>query len=427
MKKERAPLGAAGTGGRLAFLACTLLLCAPLRAETLGWEQSVAEAARQNSELRAARATLESARHRARAAYSGYLPQLSAGASYSESSGSAITNTDPAYSASLNLTQNLFAGYLDEGRVEKEKAAVESAQASYDAARARLSNDLKAAFAGLRFAQDNIELAASIVRRRQENMRLVELRFGGGRENKGSYLLTRAALAQAELEALQARQALSTTQQQLARALGRSAAEELAVSGTVPVSEPGAAPVFADLVQATPDYRQAAMKERGAQADVKIARAGFYPSVNLTGTLAREGTQWVPPDERRTIGVNLSYPLYSGGRDHYGTLSAAEAAGAARDELLGTERQVLVRLRQTHAAYVEAVERLRVEREFLLAAETRAEIARARYGNGLMSFEDWDRIESDLIQRQKAYLQSQRDRVTAEAIWEQAQGRAVIP
>jgi hypothetical protein len=44
-----------------------------------------------------------------------------------------------------------------------------------------------------------------------------------------------------------------------------------------------------------------------------------------------------------------------------------------------------------------------------------------------MSFEDWDRIENDLIQRQKTVLQSQRDRVTAEAAWEQAQGKGVIP
>ena len=61
------------------------------------------------------------------------------------------------------------------------------------------------------------------------------------------------------------------------------------------------------------------------------------------------------------------------------------------------------------------------------AAETRAGIARSKYNNGLMSFEDWDRIETDLIQRQKAALLGRRERVLAEAAWEQTQGRGAIP
>jgi outer membrane protein len=86
-----------------------------------------------------------------------------------------------------------------------------------------------------------------------------------------------------------------------------------------------------------------------------------------------------------------------------------------------------VNLKQTYASYAESAEKLKVDQAFLDAAFTRAEIARSKYNNGLMSFEDWDRLESDLIQRQKNFLQSQRDRVVAEAAWEQAQGKGVIP
>jgi outer membrane protein len=57
----------------------------------------------------------------------------------------------------------------------------------------------------------------------------------------------------------------------------------------------------------------------------------------------------------------------------------------------------------------------------------RSELGRAKYKNGLLNFEDWNAIESDLINRQKAKLQSQRDRVVAEAAWEQATGKGVIP
>ena len=39
---------------------------------------------------------------------------------------------------------------------------------------------------------------------------------------------------------------------------------------------------------------------------------------------------------------------------------------------------------------------------------------------------DWDIIENDLINRQKAYLQTKRDRISAEASWEQTQGKGVF-
>jgi outer membrane protein TolC len=409
--------------------ALLLGLALPLRAApptALAWEASIEEAAAANPELRAARANLAAAGYSASAAHSGNLPQLSAGAGYSDSSGSAAT-AGTSYSTSVSLSQNLFSGFQDSARIEQGEANRVQAEAGLVTARARLSQELKSSFAGLQFAQDNVTLTDKIVQRLQENLRLVELRFEGGRENKGSLLLTRATLAQARYENLQAQQALASAQAQFARVLGRAEPEGLQVIGGVPVTAPGAAPDFRQLVQQTPDLLQARAQQRSAQADVTLARAGFYPSVDVTGSMARTGEDWTPDGDRRTVGVNLSVPLFSGGRDYYTTKSASASLEAAASNTDNVERQLLVRLRQAWAGYVESAEKLKVDQAFLEAAVTRAEIARSRYNNGLMSFEDWDRIENDLIQRQKVFLQSQRDRVTAEAAWEQAQGKGVIP
>lgn len=391
----------------------------------MAWEASVAEAEAANPELRAARANLTAAGHSARAAHSGNLPRLSAGAGYSDSSGSAAAN-NTNYSTSLSLSQNLFSGFQDSARIDQGAANLTQAEASLATAKARLSRELKSAFAGLQFAQDNVTLTEKIVQRLEENLRLVELRFEGGRENKGSFLLTRATLAQARYENLQARQALASVQAQFARVLGRAEPGGLRVIGSVPVTAPAAAPDFPQLVQQSPDLLQARAQERSALADVTLARAGFYPSVDLTGSVAREGRDWTPDKDRRIVGLNLTIPLYSGGRDYHATKSAAATLEAVSSNKDNVEHQLLVRLKQAHAGHVESEEKLKVDQAFLEAAVTRAEIARSRYNNGLLTFEDWDRIENDLIQRQKTYLQSQRDRVTAEAAWEQAQGKGVV-
>lgn len=401
----------------------------------LSWEACLEEAAAANPDLRAARASLTSAQYGERGAYSGFFPQASASAGFTDTSGDGATTggsstaTDgKTYSTSASVSQNLFAGFQDRAKVEQGIASREIADLALVSAKAKLSQELKAAFAGLRYAQENVLLTASIVRRLDDNRRLVELRFESGRENKGSYLLVKASLAQARLENLQARQALTSAQAQLARVLGRNEALELQAVGDVPLVEPAAtAPDFGRLVEQVPDYLTAAAKERSASAGVTLARSGFYPSLDASGTVSRSSGDWPPDSERRSVGLTLSIPIFSGGRDYYATRSAAadrEAAAAGRD---GAASQTLVRLKQAHATYVESVEKLKVDGEFVNAATLRAEIARSRYDNGLMTFDDWDRIETDLITRQKALLQSRRERVTAEAAWEQIQGRGAIP
>jgi outer membrane protein TolC len=393
----------------------------------LTWEICVQEAWARNADVRTARATLEASQFQLQSAYSGYLPQLSASTSYTDITDPAATATSAPYAASISITQNLFAGFQDQGKVAQGAANYTVAEAGLAAAAARLNHDLRSAFAGLSYAQTNVTLTDEIVRRLHENVRLVELRYEGGRENKGSFLLTKATLGQARFENLQARQALATAQAQLARALGREPSDELRVTGAVPGGAPDAKPDFVRLAEQTPDYRQAAAQEKSAAAGVTLARAPLYPSLNLTGTTARDGANWFPDDSRRTVGLTLSVPIFSGGKDYYGTKSAISSLAAATTGKESVDRQVLVKLKQAHAAFVESVEKLKVDQDFLEAAETRADIARAKYQNGLISFEDWDRIENDLILRQKTLLQSRRERVNAEAVWELTLGKGLMP
>lgn len=398
-------------------------------AEELAWEAAVQEVASRNAELRAAQANLAASDELVRAARSGFFPQLSAGVTYTDVEGSAVSTTTSTsgYNASVSASQNLFAGFLDSAKVEQAEANREAADASYAIVRARVSLDLKVAFAGLLYAQENVALTARIAKRLEENVRLVELRFEGGRENKGSLLLTRANLAQARYEYLQAQQALLSAQTQLGRVLGRREMRALSVAAALPFTDPGATPDFERLLPAVPDYRLLVAQEKAAAAGVRLARSGFYPNVNVSGSLARDGTDWFPEGDRRAVTASVTIPLFNGGRDYYATRSSAAtltASGAGKEN---TERLTRLRLQQAYNAYVEAAEKLKVDAAFVEAAETRAAIARSKYNNGLMTFEDWDRIETDLILRYKVALAGRRDRVSAEAAWEQVQGRGAIP
>ncbi|RZA09237.1 MAG: TolC family protein [Proteobacteria bacterium] len=394
----------------------------------LSWEDCVREAAENNPSIRAAHRNLDAAVFDERAAYRGFFPEVNGALTYGRSGADSggVALTQDAYGAQITASQNVFNGLADAGRVAQAKAAAERSRAALDATKASLSYDLKAAFAGMLYAQSYRSLAEQIVKRREDNLSLVGLRFDNGSENKGSVLLSKANLEQAKLEALQARNALDTARTELARVLGRDEFEPLKLNGTVPTAPPTRNFDLRALASQTPTQKQALANEKSADAGVTVARAGFFPSLNLTGSTGRGGPEFFPRDSRWSVGVALNVPLFSGGSTYYGTKSALRLNEAATLNRENTYRAETQKLNQAFAAFEQTAQRLEVDKAFAEASQVRATIGRQRYNNGLLTFENWDVIESDLINRQKSLIQSQRDRVTSEAAWEAAQGKGVF-
>jgi len=397
--------------------------------DSLTWPESLRLARENNALLREARANVESSEARQKAARSGFLPEIAASLDYTRNQTDRNGIVSDGYSTSLSASQSIFSGFSTRAAYDQARYAAERARAELQSTKAEVSFELKSAFEGLVFAQEYAKLTQEILKRRQENLRLVELRFESGRENKGSVLLSKAYASQARYDALQAKNDRRTARARLARAIGVDEFSEFAVAGSVPVSSvPSERPDLRALALETPEYLQAVAGARSADAGVTAARSGFYPVLSARGSVGREGSDFFPDqDNRWSLGVSLTIPIFSGGSDYYGTKSAVQERVAAESRRIDTSRDRLADLEERYAAFEEAIEKNQVDASFKEAAEVRAEIGRKRYNNGLLTFDDWDVIENDLIARQKTYLQSRRDRVTAEASWEQAQGKGAIP
>jgi outer membrane protein len=413
-----------------------LLIASPAHAEKiLDWNACVKEAAQYNPDLQTAKESFSSADYLSKGAYSNFFPQISGSLSYTDSNSSnsstsplIATSSSSYYSASLNASQNLFSGLQDRAKVEQAAANKDVSAASLEVAKAKLSFDLKSAFAGLLYAQDSVKLSTEIIHRREENLRLVQLRYESGGENKGSFLLSKAYLSQAKFDELQAKQNIEVFQEQMAGVLGNEFDSGIQIAGTIPTSDIQLNVDFRQIALNTPDHHQALGQQNYANAGLTLARSGFFPALNLTGSFGEVGNDFFPSDSQRwSVVVGLTIPIFNGGRDYYGTKSAMALALASSTNLSSIDKQVLVKLKQAYTSFDQAIERLKVDEDFLNAASTRAEIARNKYNNGLQTFEDWDLIENDLISREKNVLQSQRDKIIGEATWEQAQGKGVIP
>jgi len=415
------------------ILIVSVLLLLPATApasDAMSWSACVEETSANNPEVQSARSTLDSSISRAKGAYSGYLPKVSGDVNYNKgnlSTSSQGTMATQTYSAAVTLQQNVFAGLRDKGTVDQTAAMRNADAANFDKVKVKVSYDLKMAFADLLYAQESSNLEDEIIMRRGKNLAMVDLRFKAGMENRGSFLLSKAFLAQARYEKQQALHAITVARQKMVQVLGMSDASDIRISGRIPIDEPEKNPDMEEIAFATPDYIQIVEDEHAAKAGVTIARSNFIPKLDVFATAARQGISWPPRDNNTTIGANLSIPIFYGTSNYFNYKSSRSDLMAARLNRTDVRQQILSKLEGSHANFIDAFRKLSVDREFVEAATVRAEIARSKYKNGMLSFEDWDIIENDLIAKQKAVIRGQHELYITEATWMQAQGRGVIP
>ncbi len=406
---------------RLVLILSILSLGPVCAAATYSFSECLEIIKKNNGELQAAQESVQAAKDTLSASYSGFLPQVSANLSYNR--GQTENNNAEGYNANLSATETLFNGFSDVAKISDAEGKLKAAQAQLQITLAKLSFDLKSAFAGVLYAQDSLKLSKSIEKRRSDNLNLVRLRFQSGRENKGSVLLSEAYLKQARLDVLKAQHSLDTAQATLVRVLGLPPEESVEITGTVPeLTRPAQTPVFLDLAEKTPDIRQSQAQLQSAEAGLTTSRSNFYPTLSLKGSVGKNGEDFFPENDLWSVGATLSWSLFSGGRDYFTQKSSFAQKLVAENSLRNLRLDLIAKLRDAYAGFIEAVEDVSVSAAFAEAATTRAEIARSKYNNGLSSFDDWDIIENDLITRQKDLTLKRRDRVIAEATWQKTQG-----
>ena len=424
------------------FYFLLIVLFLPIRlfaAQVFSWDNCIEMVSKKNAELESAQSSLKSSENLQGAARYNFFPQLSADLANDRGENIGLLRVTPSvdtmthtqtnnYVALLTARLNIFNGLGDLGEVRRAEANTNNSIQNLLITKAKLSLDLKNAFEGLRFAKEYQKLTKEFIKRRRENLNIVELRAHNGMENKGSVLLSQADLDRAKYDDLTAINAEKVARTRMARVLGIDEFKNIDIRGDVPMANPPKNPDLRDLALTSPFYQGATYKESSAEAGITVAKSEFFPRFNIMGTVGKQGTTFWPDDiDRWAIGITLTFPFFNGGKDYYGTKSAINSWAASVSNRIDVSRDVLQKLETAYTQYVEAVVKYQVDLSYMNAAKLRAEIARKKYNNGLLIFDDWIIIENNYVDYSRNYIISKRDRVLAEANWEYAQGTGVIP
>ena len=417
----------------LILIAC-MTTVPTLAQEPLTFQQCVTEASAHNLDLLTAEQTVKADEASHNASLGQFFPQISLNASLGRSGQGGLDDalngapSNPDSSLSLNATQDIFSGFKDIASVDQANAQLDLARAQWVQAKAQLSHDLKTDFYQLLYTQNEITLLQTIVLRDKANEDLVTMNFKGGTDNKGSLLQAQAATQQDIYSVDQAQRALRVAQRQLSQVLGRNPLAAITVKGDFEnPGAPGDLPDFVNLTLQTPAHLEAIAQLHLTESGYVSARSVFLPTLSANASLSRDDWDSGGDNPSWSAGLKLSLPLFTGGKDFFNLQSAEESQKGSRDSQQSQDLKTESQLESAYASFADAVEALKVQQFQVTATQTQEEIAKAEYLNGLLIFENWNQIESQLTNQQKSELSSQLNVVTQEANWELAQGKGVIP
>ena len=407
------------------FLAMFLFVAVPMlhAEESLTWEQCVSETKQAHPDLYSALAVIQQAEADKRITSGSQLPQLSLSGSTLQN-GTSGAGSSFASSYSLSAQQLLYDGHKTSSQVASNAEAVKAAEYNYRIVSANVRFALRSAYTQLLKAQDLVGLTVEIAARRQKNVRLISLRYQGGREHLGSLRQAEADLAQAEFEVTQAKRGLVLAQSQLASALGRDVHKPLRVKGAFRASDLSASKPDIDvLAKNNPLFQQLDTKSKAARFDLDAAKSAFSPQLYLTSSVGRSVFDRLPVDAVDwNAGVTVSVPIYQGGSGK----ARVEKAKAFLSEQNAQEKsgylQLMNSLELSWKNFQDARLLVVVQKKFLEAAVERSTIANAQYSNGLLTFNEWVIIENNLVSAKKSFLNAGADMLIAEAQWIQSKG-----
>jgi NodT family efflux transporter outer membrane factor (OMF) lipoprotein len=246
----------------------------------------------------------------------------------------------------------------------------------------------------LRGTQDRLEIAKRNLRLADENVELVNTRFGGGvattldlaqaRAQRATIAATLPPLRVQEVELINAiGLLLGDAPRALETELHRSRMLPR-MPRKVPVGLPGT------LVRRRPDVREAEARLHEATAQTGVAVADFYPDVTLNGALTVESFHlsnlFTPSSAVLAVGPSISIPIFEGGRLR-GDLTLRESR--QREAAIFFQKTVLQAWNEVDdalTAYREAQLRRADIARSVTENQAALQAARQRYSEGAIDF-----------------------------------------
>ena len=378
-----------------------------------------------NQTIKVAAARLEQARASAAVQIATQFPTLSTSPSVQRQrlSGNRPANSNFPVNSPVSQTNNILpitVGY-EVDLFGRRRRSIEAAQASYQASAADLENVqlvITAEVAGDYFTLRQLDTEIGILNRTvdalNKALQLVDSRHKGGVASGLDVAQEETLLNTTRTQAILLQQQRKQFEDAIAVLVGKPAPDFHFPSKDLTAEPPPLdAGLPTDLLERRPDVAEAERQMAVANAQIGVARAAYYPSLNLLGTggwqaadIAKlinvQSTFWA-------VGANVAETIFSGGarRAQVQFAKAGYDASVAgyRDTVLNAFREV-----QDDVTGLLVLDQAKQSQQLAVDAARRTlNIASNRYAGGLVSYLDVVNAQQNLLNNEQelAVIQGQ--------------------
>lgn len=301
----------------------------------------------------------------------------------------------------------------------KNRAALAAATSEQRAAQVDVRQAELLLTTGIASAYDDLirllalrDLRSTALTVRERSRKLVSDRVGQGLDNRGNLAQAEAQMATARAALTEADQAIALRRHQIAMLIGAGPDRGLAITPPSLAAVPprGLPPgVTTDLVGRRPDVVAARERVEAAASRIKVARADFFPAVNLSALVGFQSlglSNLISGDSTfGQVGPAVTLPIFRGGAlsgQYRGVRAQYDEAVAAYDRSVLTAYQEVA---DAVTAQALIARRLIDARAALTASNEAYDIARRRYQGGLSNYLDVLTVEDRVIQARSAVIE----------------------
>jgi NodT family efflux transporter outer membrane factor (OMF) lipoprotein len=390
-----------------------------------------------NLSLKAAFARLEYARAQYRVARADLFPSLTADPyATRERFSSNAPKELPGYPTLLNdfLVGADFSYEVDLwGRVRNEVAAARANRQASAADLASIELSLRAQLAedyfNLRAADAEVVLLDRTVEDYKKTLGLVTDLFKGGAAALADVAQAQAQFDNALTQSADARLQRAQAEHAIAVLVGENPStfslrvNPLPIEVAPPPIDPG---LPSTLLERRPDIAEAERRVAGANAQIGVARAAYFPRFTLGATGGFESTRtsnlFDAPSRFWSVGPQVSLPIFEGGR----LVAQTAQAKATYEEQVADYRNTVLTAYQDVEDNLAALRQLQAESdtdaEAVKATNTALRQAQDRYTAGIVTFLEVATAETAALQAQITAVNIQARRMSASVLLIKALG-----
>lgn len=359
-----------------------------------------------------------------------YAPSLSAGSSYSISSGRVLDQTTYEFiennvvgssSASVSGSMQVFSGMRRHYALKKAKASMKASLADLASVRQDVELNVTAAYLQILCDQENLASAIEMASMLKSQMEKIQTMVELGRVTEADLLQIRSQHYAALNDIAAAEGQCRLSKMELCQLLEIQDWEDFAIEPMNVNDYDGMRlfPITDSLaVESRPEYRSAEAGMEVARRNLQIARSSYYPTLSMSagygtsysgarqkavqnpdGTYRYEAYPFVRQyldNGSSYLSLSLNIPIFSGMSTRNSVRRAKNASIDAQYALQAIRKQLSREYEQALIEYQTSCRQYETAREQLTYAEEAARMMTEKYNLGKTDFTSWNTAMTEL-------------------------------